>query len=95
MNEYHWRRAPVLSYGESSVNGTPRWPQMFDHEITSLQFNRPCPVCDGAMALSSIDSELWSLRTIGERLRFSCTSCGMTQSEWNAISVEAPSTAPE
>jgi hypothetical protein len=68
---------------------------MLDHEITSLQFNRPCAVCDAVMELSSIDSEPWSPRTMGERLRFSCTSCGMTQSEWSAIAVEAPSTAPE
>jgi hypothetical protein len=47
------------------------------------------------MELSSIDSEPWSLRIMGERLRFNCTSCGMTLSEWSAISVEAPSTAPE
>jgi hypothetical protein len=68
---------------------------MFDHEITTVDFNRPCPVCDGVMELSSIDSEPWSLRTTGERLRFSCMTCGMTQSEWSAISVEAPTTAPD
>jgi endogenous inhibitor of DNA gyrase (YacG/DUF329 family) len=67
---------------------------MLDHEIT-VQFNRPCPVCGGVMELSSIDSEAWSPRTMGERLRFYCASCGMTQSEWSAISVAAPSTAPE
>jgi endogenous inhibitor of DNA gyrase (YacG/DUF329 family) len=68
---------------------------MLDHEITTVDFNRPCPVCDGVMELSSIDSEAWSLRTTGERLRFSCATCGMTQSEWSAISVEAPATAPD
>ena len=68
---------------------------MFDHEITSFQFNRPCPVCDGVMELWSIDSEPWSPRTMGERVRFCCTGCGMTQSEWSAIAVEAPRTAPE
>ena len=69
--------------------------QMSDPEITALDFNRPCPVCSGVMELSAIDSEPWSLRTMGERLRFRCTSCGITQSEWSAISVEAPSTAPD
>jgi hypothetical protein len=39
---------------------------MLDYEITSVQFNRPCPVCDGVMELSSIDSEPWSPRTMGE-----------------------------
>jgi endogenous inhibitor of DNA gyrase (YacG/DUF329 family) len=73
----------------------PGVSKMSDYEITSVQFNRPCPVCDGVMELSSIDSEPWSLRTMGERLRFRCASCGMTQSEWSAISVAAPSTAPE
>jgi hypothetical protein len=73
----------------------PGSPQMFNHEITSVLFNRPCPVCDGFMELSSIDSEPWSPRTMGERLRFSCTGCGMTQSEWSAIAVAAPSTAPD
>ena len=68
---------------------------MSDHEITIVQFNRPCPVCQGFMELSSIDSEPWSLRTMGERLRFCCKSCGMTQSEWSAIAVEAPSPAPD
>jgi hypothetical protein len=68
---------------------------MFDHEITSVQFSRPCPVCDGFMELNGIDSEPWSLRTMGERLRFRCTSCGIAQSEWSAISVQAPSTAPD
>jgi endogenous inhibitor of DNA gyrase (YacG/DUF329 family) len=70
--------------------------QMFDDDqITSLQFNRPCPVCDGIMELSAINSEPWSLRTMGERLQFRCPSCGVTQSEWSAISVEAPSTAAD
>jgi hypothetical protein len=68
---------------------------MSDYEITSLQFNRPCSVCNGVMELSSIDSEPWSLRTMGERVRFCCTSCGMTQSEWSAIAVAAPLTAPD
>jgi hypothetical protein len=45
---------------------------MFDHEITSVQFNRPCPVCDGFTELSSIDSESWSPRTVGERLTEIC-----------------------
>jgi C4-type Zn-finger protein len=72
-----------------------RRPQMSDQEIKVVQFNRPCPVCDGFMELSSIDSEPWSLRTMGERLRFCCKSCGMTQSEWKAISVDAPSTVPD
>jgi endogenous inhibitor of DNA gyrase (YacG/DUF329 family) len=78
------------------------WPkdarqlQMFDDDqITSLQFNRPCPVCDGVMELSAINSEPWSLRTMGERLQFRCPNCGVTQSEWSAISVEAPSTAAD
>jgi hypothetical protein len=35
---------------------------MSDHEITTVDFNRPCPVCDGVMELSSIESEPWSLR---------------------------------
>jgi hypothetical protein len=43
---------------------------MLDHEITALDFNRPCSVCDGVMELSSIDSEARSPRTMGERLRF-------------------------
>jgi hypothetical protein len=47
------------------------------------------------MELSAIDSEPWSPRTMGERLRFRCASCGMMQSEWSAISVQAPSTAPD
>jgi hypothetical protein len=68
---------------------------MSDHEITTVDFNRPCLVCDGVMELSSIDSEPWSLRTMGERVRFCCMSCGMTHSEWSAISVEAPATAPD
>jgi hypothetical protein len=67
---------------------------MFDHEITSVQFNRLCPVCDGFMELNGIHSEPWSLRTMGERLRFRCASCGLTQSEWSAVAVAAPSTAP-
>ena len=28
---------------------------MSDHEITTVQFNRPCPVCEGFMELSSIE----------------------------------------
>jgi hypothetical protein len=68
---------------------------MFDHEITALDFNRPCPVCDGVMDLSSIDAEPWSPRTMGERLRFCCMSCGMTRSEWSAISITAPNIAPD
>jgi hypothetical protein len=47
------------------------------------------------MELSSIDSEPWSPRTMVERVRFCCTGCGMMQSEWSAIAVEAPSTAPD
>jgi hypothetical protein len=31
--------------------------QMFNHEITSVQLNRPCPVCDSFMKLLAIDSE--------------------------------------
>jgi hypothetical protein len=66
-----------------------------DDQIASLQFNRPCPICRGFMELNGIDSEPWSLRTMGECLRFRCTSCGMMQSEWTAISVEAPRAAPD
>jgi len=68
---------------------------MSNDEITTVDFNRPCPVCDGVMELSSIDSEPWSLRTLGECVRFCCTSCGMTRSEWSAIAVEAPSIATD
>jgi hypothetical protein len=68
---------------------------MSNDEITTVDFNRPCPVCDGVMELSSIDSEPWSLRTLGECVRFCCTSCGMTHSEWSAIAVEAPSIATD
>jgi hypothetical protein len=68
---------------------------MSDHEISVVHFNRPCPVCSGFMELSSIHSQPWSMRTIGERLRFCCRSCGTMQSEWSAIAVEAPSTAPD
>jgi hypothetical protein len=78
------------------------WPkdarqlQMFDDDqITSLQFSRPCPVCDGVMELSAINSEPWSLRTMGERLQFRCPNRGVTQSEWSAISVEAPRPAAD
>ena len=68
---------------------------MSDHDISVVLFNRPCPVCDGFMELLSINSETSSLRTIGERLRFCCRSCGRMQSEWSAIAVEARSTAPD
>jgi endogenous inhibitor of DNA gyrase (YacG/DUF329 family) len=68
---------------------------MFNHEITSVRLKRPCPVCNGYMNLLAIDSESWSPRTMGERLRFRCASCGMTQSEWSAVSVAAPSTVPD
>jgi hypothetical protein len=68
---------------------------MSDPEIAVVQFNRPCLVCDGFMELSSIDFEPWSQRTMGERVRFCCKGCGMTQSEWSVIAVEAPSTAPD
>jgi hypothetical protein len=54
-----------------------------------------CPVCDGSLVLSSMDVEPWSPRTMGERRRFRCTNCGMTQSEWSAIEVPAPSTVPD
>jgi hypothetical protein len=37
---------------------------MSNDEITTVDFN--CPVCDGVMELSSIDSEPWSLRILGE-----------------------------
>jgi hypothetical protein len=33
--------------------------------------------------------------TMGKRLRFAVRAAGMTQSEWSAISVAAPSTAPD
>jgi hypothetical protein len=35
-----------------------------DDQIASLQFSRPCPVCDGVMELSAIEAEPWSPRTI-------------------------------
>jgi hypothetical protein len=66
-----------------------------DDQIVSLQFNRSCPICDGFMVLNGIDSEPWSVRTLGERLQFRCTTCGLMQSEWSAISLEAPSSAPD
>jgi hypothetical protein len=44
---------------------------------------------------ASVGSIVWLPRTMGEHLRSSYTSCGMTQSEWSAIAVKAPSTAPE
>jgi hypothetical protein len=68
---------------------------MFNHEITSVQLKRPCPVCDGFLELSTMDSEPWSSRTMGECVRFRCTICGMTQSEWSAIALAAPSTVPD
>jgi hypothetical protein len=68
---------------------------VFNHEIMSVQLNRPCPVCDSFMKLLAIDSKPWSARTMGERLRFRCASCGMTQSEWSAIAVATPGTAPD
>jgi hypothetical protein len=110
LRPYMCRMAPGGRGGQTRMNssgGVPsgvvwlkfhQWnyggPPMSDPEITVVQFNRPCPVCDGFMELSSIDSEPWSPRTMGERLRFCCRSCGMTQSEWSAISLDAPSTAP-
>jgi hypothetical protein len=65
-----------------------------DNEIASLKFSRPCPVCDDVMELSAIDAEAWSPRTIGERRKFRCSSCGVTQSGCTAIAVAAPSTVP-
>jgi hypothetical protein len=76
-------------------SSTKRRASMSDPENASVHFARPCPICDGIMELSAIDSEPWSLRTMGERLQFRCTNCGVTQSEWTAISIEAPSTAPD
>jgi hypothetical protein len=52
---------------------------MFNYEIMSVQFERPCPVYDGFLKLSSMDSEPWSPRTMGECMRFRCVSCGVTQ----------------
>jgi hypothetical protein len=66
-----------------------------DGQITSPQFDRPCPVCDCIMELSAVNSEPWSQRTMGERLQFRRPRCGATQSEWSAISVEAPNTSPD
>ena len=68
---------------------------MFNQEVTSVRLERPCPVCDGFLKLLSMDSEPWSSRTMGERVRFRCASCGMTRSEWSAIAVAAPSTVPD
>ena len=68
---------------------------MSDHDISVVLFNRPCPVCDGVMELSSIDSSPRRCGPWVSALRFCCRSCGRTRSEWSAIAVEAPSIAPD
>jgi hypothetical protein len=68
---------------------------MVDDKVATLDFTRPCPVCDHHMELSTIDAEVWASRTVGERLMFRCAKCGMTQREWNTISLASPNTAPE
>jgi ATP dependent DNA ligase domain len=87
----------VRLFTRKGYDWSDRYPAIaaIEHEIFSVEFNRPCPVCDGVMELSSIDAESWSLRTMGERRKFCCASCGITQSEWSVISVAAPSTAPD
>jgi hypothetical protein len=63
-------------------------------QIATLDFTRPCPICDHHMDLSEIESVQWAPRTAGERLVFRCEKCGMIQSEWNAIPL-VPASDPE
>jgi hypothetical protein len=46
------------------------------------------------MELSNVETVPWAARTAGERVVFRCQKCGMTQSEWNTISLPSPDIAP-
>jgi C4-type Zn-finger protein len=63
-------------------------------DVATLDFTRPCPVCDHHMELSMIEIVPWAPRTTGERSLFRCDKCGMTQTEWNTISLASPGIAP-
>jgi hypothetical protein len=63
-------------------------------EVITLDLTRPCPVCDHHMELSTIETVPWAARTVGERLLFRCEKCGMTQTEWNTISLASPNITP-
>jgi C4-type Zn-finger protein len=67
---------------------------MTTDDITTLDFTRPCPVCDHHMDLSTIETVPWATRTAGERVVFRCEKCGVTQAEWNTISLPSPDIAP-
>ena len=62
-------------------------------DVTTLEFTRLCPVCDHHMDLSVIETVPWATRTAGERVVFRCEKCGMTQTEWNTISLVSPDIA--
>ena len=63
-------------------------------DVSTLDFSRPCPVCDHHMELSMIETVPCATRTAGERILFRCEKCGMTQTEWNTISLASPDIAP-
>ena len=63
-------------------------------DVTTLDFTRPCPVCDHHMELSTIETVPWATRTAGERFFFRWEKCGTTQTEWSTISLTSPDTAP-
>jgi hypothetical protein len=62
--------------------------------VATLDFTRPCPVCDHHMGLSTIETVQWAARTAGERSLFRCEKCGMTQTEWSTVSLASPGIAP-
>jgi hypothetical protein len=64
--------------------------------VATLDFARPCPICDRHLDLSSVEMVPWGPRTVGERLVFSCGKCGVARTEWNALPlVDGPEFIPE
>src|SRR5271154_6919315 len=50
-------------------------------DITTLDFTRPCPVCDHHMELSMIETVPWAARTAGERVVFRCPTASSRHGE--------------
>jgi hypothetical protein len=48
-----------------------------------------CPICEQQITLCTIEKVLWGPRPRAERLEFRCSNCGVTQTQWSSVPIDA------